>query len=120
MTGNATHTGRAPLRQVDFLVLAVLNEGPLHGYGIVQGIEEITEGRVRLRPGDVYRVLYRMSEQGLLQAATQSPEIEDEGARRTYYEITDAGRATAKDEATLLSGVSARLLAVADRSGDRR
>lgn len=97
-----------PLKQTEFLILAVLNERPLHGYGIVQEVERLSDGRVQLRPGDIYRVLYRMESRKLIEPV-QVEEPEDE--RRTYYGITDEGREIAEAEARLLSGVSARLLA---------
>lgn len=98
------------LRQVDFLVLAVLHDEPLHGYGIVQAIDRVTDGRVQLRPGDVYRVLYRLHRDGLLtQVGRRSAPAGNE--RRTYYRITKLGRQAAADEARLLSTISARLLA---------
>ena len=86
----------------------------MHGYGIVQAIAEITDGRVRLRPGDVYRVLYRMQRRNWLEPADRptSDDLGDE--RRTYYQLTALGMRLAADEAELMSSVAARLLA-ADR-----
>lgn len=97
------------IRQIDFLVLAVLNEGPMHGYGIVQRLSEMTGGRVDLRPGDVYRVLYRMHESGQIEPVPDGELDDDE--RRSYYRITGAGREIATEQAELLAGVSAQLLA---------
>ncbi len=104
------------LRQVDFLVLAVLQAEPLHGYGIVRAIDSLSGGRVQLRPGDVYRVLYRMQRAGLLEAAGRG-EVEDGAERRTYYRITERGRQVAAEQASLLAGVSARVLAAGPGSG---
>src|SRR3990172_2430001 len=47
---------RLPLRPLEFLVLAVLEDEPLHGYGMVQRIESRTGGVVRAPPGHLYRV----------------------------------------------------------------
>ena len=52
-------TKRPPLKPVEFLVLSILQNGPLHGYGIVQEMNARTDGRVSPRPGDLYRILYR-------------------------------------------------------------
>lgn len=101
-------TASALLKQVDFLILAVLTAEPLHGYGIVQELERISDGRIQLRPGDVYRVLYRMHRQGLIEPLEPEQRADE---RRTYYGITKRGRTVAEAEARLLSGVSARLLA---------
>jgi len=100
---------RSPLKPVEFLVLAVLFEEPRHGYGIVQQIEERTGGRVQLRPGDVYRVIYRLEERGLLRNADRRVADSEDG-RRTYYAITDDGRELARDEAEMLTDVSSALV----------
>ena len=106
-----TETGRrVPLKPVEFLVLAVLSDLPLHGYGIVREIDDRTQGKVQLRPGDVYRVIYRLRERGLLDdAGRRAPgDLDDE--RRTYYRITPLGREVATEEAELLAQISAPLL----------
>lgn len=110
-------TSRPPLKQVEFLILAVLFDEPLHGYGIVQRIEERTGGRVRLRPGDVYRVIYRLGDRGLLQESDRRAADGDE--RRTYYAITAEGREVATGEAEMLSEVSSSLVSKAAGEGRR-
>ncbi len=101
---------RVPLKPIEFLLLAVLSDSPLHGYGIVREIHDRTQGKVRLRPGDVYRVIYRLRERGLLDdAGRQAPgDLDDE--RRTYYRITPLGLDVATEEAELLAHISAPLL----------
>lgn len=96
------------LKQIDFLVLAVLQKGPLHGYGIVQRLEELTEGAVALRPGDVYRVLYRMQRANLL---APSGDVETETGRRANYAITPLGQRILSSQAEILAGVAAKVLA---------
>lgn len=90
------------LRPVDFLVLLGLADGPLHGYGVVRRIAEETGGAVRLVPGNLYAVLRRLLEQGLLEETDKrlAPELDD--ARRRYYQLTSAGRAAAAAEAARL------------------
>ncbi|MCH7825843.1 MAG: PadR family transcriptional regulator [Acidobacteria bacterium] len=103
---------RSPLKPVEFLLLAVLYDDPRHGYGIVQQIDERTHGRVQLRPGDVYRVIYRLAQRGLLVETDRR--ADDAGAeRRTYYAITEAGRELAHAEAEMLSEVSSALVSKA-------
>lgn len=108
--------GHAPLRPVDFLVLAVLHEEPLHGYGIVRQIEERTGGRVSLRPGDVYRVLYRMQGDGLLEPVERREAAEAGGKSRTYYRITELGRRLVAADAAMLRDVATGVLA-SERGG---
>lgn len=98
-----------PMRPIEFLVLAVLAEGELHGYGIVQQIEERTGGRVRPKPGNLYRVLDRLLERGLLVEAEERAAEDLDDQRRRYYGITDAGRKALDEEATLLGKVVERV-----------
>lgn len=103
-----------PLKRIEFLVLAVLAETPLHGYGIALQIDERTVGRETVRPGSLYRVLDRLQRRGLLEKADRRRVARDEDARRTYYRLTPRGRRAVLDEARLLSGVAARVVARAE------
>jgi len=97
-----------PLKPAELFVLAVLRAGPLHGYGIVQEVAARSQGRIRIRPGNLYRVLDRMLERGLIEVAGQRGAGDD---RRTDYRITSLGRKTAQAEAKVLAGVIDELLA---------
>jgi DNA-binding PadR family transcriptional regulator len=74
-----------PLAPRDLLVLAVLADGPLHGYGLIKAVETRTSSGVRLDPANLYRVLRRMRSLGWIE------EEEDEERRRTHR-ITASGR----------------------------
>ena len=50
-----------PLQEPTFLILTALAAGPQHGYGIMTDVEEISEGRLRLRAGTLYAALDRKS-----------------------------------------------------------
>jgi DNA-binding PadR family transcriptional regulator len=95
-----------PLKPAELFVLAVLRGGPLHGYGIVQEVAARSAGRIQIRPGNLYRVLDRMLERGLIEVLKASGDD-----RRTDYRITPLGRKTAQAEAKLLSLVIGDLLA---------
>ena len=97
-----------PLKPAELFVLAVLRAGPLHGYGIVQEVAARSQGRIQIRPGNLYRVLDRMLERGLIEVAGQRGAGDD---RRTDYRITSLGRKTAQAEAKVLAGVIDELLA---------
>jgi DNA-binding PadR family transcriptional regulator len=97
-----------PLKPVELFVLAVLREGPLHGYGIVQEVAARSGGRIQVRPGNLYRVLDRLLDRGLVDVAGNRGSGDD---RRTDYRITPLGRKTAQAEAKLLSLVIGDLLA---------
>jgi DNA-binding PadR family transcriptional regulator len=97
-----------PLKPAELFVLAVLRTGPLHGYGIVQDVAARSQGRIRIRPGNLYRVLDRMMERGLIEVTGHRGSGEE---RRTEYRITSLGRRVAQAEARVLAGAIAELLA---------
>jgi DNA-binding PadR family transcriptional regulator len=97
-----------PLKPAELFVLAVLRAGPLHGYGLVQEVAARSRGRIQIRPGNLYRVLDRMLERGLIELYQRASAADE---RRTYYRITQLGRRVAQEEARLLTGVLEELLA---------
>lgn len=78
------------LKPTDFHVLLALAGEPLHGYGLVRRIELESEGRVRLLPGNLYAVLRRLDDAGLVEESEAPPDASDR--RRRYYRLTGAGR----------------------------
>ncbi|GGT29729.1 PadR family transcriptional regulator [Nonomuraea spiralis] len=54
-----------PLREQSYLVLLALSDGPLHGYGVIKAVRELSEDRVRLGAGTLYGALDRLTEAGL-------------------------------------------------------
>jgi DNA-binding PadR family transcriptional regulator len=99
----------AAVKLIELLVLAVLADGPQHGYALAREIERRSNARTRVRPGDLYRVLYRMSRAGLI-AEADPPASAAGDTRRAYYRITPLGRRTAREEAAYLHDVCAGLL----------
>ncbi len=82
-----------PLAPRDLLILAVLAEGPLHGYGLIKAVEARSRSGVLLDPANLYRVLRRMSGRQWIRAV----DGEVEGRRRTY-EIAPDGQAVLRAE----------------------
>jgi transcriptional regulator len=76
------------------LILALLSEQQLHGYGIAKRIEEKSEGALQFHVTSLYPILYRLERQGLVQSNWQQPEG---GRRRRYYELTPAGEAMLRE-----------------------
>lgn len=76
-----------PLAPRDLLILAVLAEGPSHGYGLIKAVETRSESGVLLDPANLYRVLRRMRDLGWIE------EAEGSGDRRRVHRITAEGRA---------------------------
>lgn len=80
-----------PLKPVDLQLLLALAAEERHGYGLVQAIEEATDGLVKLDPGNLYRVVRRLLAEGLV-AESDRRAPEPEGERRRYYRITALGQ----------------------------
>ena len=98
-----------PLPPQVFHVLLGLGEDTLHGYGIIQAFEALTEGRETLLPGSLYGTLSRMVNAGLLQEVDPPRAQSSGGPPRRYYQATAYGMAVARAESERLE----RLLAAA-------
>ena len=76
----------SPLTETTFYILISLME-PLHGYGIMQKVERLSSGRIKLWPGTLYGALNNLLEAKMI-------ELEDGGglhSRRKVYRIKDLG-----------------------------
>lgn len=98
-----------PLSETVFLILSSLAAGPRHGYAILQDVESITDGRVRLSTGTLYGALKRLLESGAIRRFNEKNPERD----RQAYELTAAGRKVLAAELNrmriLTSTVSSRL-----------
>lgn len=73
-----------PMTETGFYILLCLRR-PMHGYSIVQQVEALTGGEIRLSPGTMYGSLSKMEKDGLI-------EFLHEEDKRKIYEITELGR----------------------------
>ncbi|MCI8672105.1 MAG: PadR family transcriptional regulator [Lachnospiraceae bacterium] len=73
-----------PMTETAFYILLCLRS-PNHGYGIVQKVERLTDGAIRLAPGTMYGSLSKMEKDGLIRFIREEE-------KRKIYEITDLGR----------------------------
>lgn len=91
-----------PLHPLEFRILLALLEGPGHGYRIVKEIEAREDDGATIYPANLYRRMRRLLDDGLLAEAAPPDGEQDAGSRRTYYRLTDLGRAVARAEAARL------------------
>jgi len=77
--------GRTRRGDIKFLILAVLAEGPRHGYDIIAALEEKSNGRYRPSAGSVYPTLTMLEEGGFITG--------EQADGKRVFTITDAGRA---------------------------
>lgn len=81
---------------LDMLILKAVSLGPLHGYGILLRIQQISKDRLEIQQGSLYPALYRLEDQGLI--ASEWGESENRRKAR-YYRLTAAGRRQLQAEA---------------------
>lgn len=83
--------GDAELLQgtLDMLILKVAALRPIHGYAIVQRIQQISKDKLRIRQGSLYPALYRLENRGWLKAEWKTTEG---GREAKFYSVTKAGR----------------------------
>ena len=80
---------------LDLLILKAVSLGPLHGYGVLLRIQQISQNRLQIQQGSLYPALYRLEHQGLI----TSEWGESENKRKAkYYRLTAAGRRRFKEE----------------------
>jgi DNA-binding PadR family transcriptional regulator len=97
-----------------FVVLALLEEQPRHGYELMKELEERTGGAYRPSPGVVYPTLAMLEDEGLIRQA-ETPE----GGRK-LFEITDAGRSEIERNRPLVDAALGRMDEVSRQAGPGR
>lgn len=80
---------------LDLLILRAVSLGPLHGYGVLLRIEQISGGALLIEQGALYPGLFRLIRQGQLKADWG---ISENNRRAKFYELTDAGRKRLREE----------------------
>ena len=73
-----------PMTETGFYILLCLQK-PNHGYGVVQMVEQMTEGEIRLPPGTMYGSLSKMEKDKLIRFVREEE-------KRKLYELTELGR----------------------------
>jgi len=81
---------------LDMLILKAVSLGPLHGYGILLRIQQISKQRLEIQQGSLYPALYRLEDQGWISSVWG----ESENKRKAkYYNLTPAGKRRLRAEA---------------------
>src|SRR5438270_10314335 len=95
---------------LDLLILKAVSLKPLHGYGILLRIRQISGDALEIPQGSLYPALYRLEHQDLIVAEWGQSE---NNRRAKYYTLTAAGRRRLRDETAgwnrLVSAISAAL-----------
>ena len=80
---------------LDLLILKAVSLGPLHGYGILLRIQQVSRDKLQIQQGSLYPALYRLEHQGFI--VSQWGESENR-RKAKYYRLTAAGRRRMTDE----------------------
>src|SRR6476620_9599325 len=80
---------------LDLLILKAVSLGPLHGYGVLLRIAQISQEALLIEQGALYPALFRLVRQGLLKATWGTS---DNNRRAKFYELTATGRKRMREE----------------------
>jgi len=80
---------------LEMLILKTLALEPMHGFGIVLRIEQISKGVFRVNPGSLFPAFSRLERAGRIKAEWRATE---NNRRAKYYLLTDSGRKALKEE----------------------
>ena len=95
---------------LDMLILKAVSLKPLHGYGVLLRIKQISDGALEIPQGSLYPALYRLEHQDLIASEWGQS---DNNRRAKYYTLTTAGRRRLREETAgwnrLASAITAAL-----------
>jgi len=91
---------------LDMLILKTLASGPMHGWGVSQRIQQISSGVLNINQGSLYPALYRLEDQGWIEAEWGSS---DNNRQAKYYKLTRAGRKQLDEETANWQRLSAAI-----------
>ena len=95
---------------LDMLILKAVSLRPLHGYGVLVRIQQISRHALKIPQGSLYPALYRLEHQGLIAAEWAQSE---NNRRAKYYTLTAAGQRRLREEAAgwnrLVSAITAAM-----------
>ena len=80
---------------LDMLILKSLSLQPMHGFGVTQRIEQISQGVFKVNPGSLLLAFQRMEREGLIEAEWR---VSENSRRAKYYSLTSRGRKHLKAE----------------------
>jgi DNA-binding PadR family transcriptional regulator len=96
-----------PLTPAIAHILLAVADQERHGYAIMQEVERITDGAVRMGPGTLYGTIKRMLAAGLIDEMEERPNPSDDDERRRYYRATPLGRGVLEEETARMASLVA-------------
>lgn len=100
---------------LDMLILKAVSLAPLHGYGVLQRIRQISGEALSIPQGSLYPALYRLEHQALIRAEWGTSE---NGRRAKFYTLTTAGRRRLREETAGWNRLATAIAAALNTSRD--
>jgi transcriptional regulator len=94
---------------LDMLILKAVSLGPLHGYGVLLRIQQISNGSLQIQQGSLYPALYRLEHQGLISGEWGESE---NNRRAKYYRLSATGRKRLRADLDSWTRLSAAIASV--------
>jgi transcriptional regulator len=101
---------------LDMLILKAVSLKPLHGYGVLLRIRQISKDALDIPQGSLYPALYRLEHQGLILAEWGES---DNRRKAKYYTLTPSGRKRLREEAAGWNRLAAAIAAALDATPDK-
>ncbi len=105
--------GRSPSKplqgSLSLLILKTLSRGPLHGYGITNHIQQISEGILQVEEGSLYPALHRMEQEGWISSEWATS---DTNRRVRFYKLTTQGKRQLAEEESQWKQITAAVVKV--------
>lgn len=98
---------------LDLLILKAVSLGPLHGYGVLLRIQQISGGSLHIEQGALYPALFRLQHRGLLASEWGTSE---NNRRAKFYQLTAAGRKRLRLETESWNRLTAAMASVLNTS----
>ncbi len=110
-------TNRVELPQgaLEMLILKAVSLGPLHGYGILLRIQQISNQRLEILQGSFYTAVYRLERRGWIKGEWGESE---NNRRARFYSLTAAGRRQLKQETARWTDMASVVAGILDAKGD--
>ena len=100
---------------LDMLILKAVSLGPLHGYGILLRIQQVSKNRLEIQQGSLYPALYRLEHQGWVTSGWGESE---NNRRAKYYRLTAAGKKQLSNEHSRWTQMTRAIAALMSPSGN--
>src|SRR4029450_8896141 len=100
---------------LDMLILKAVSLNPLHGYGVLLRIKQISKDALDIPQGSLYPALYRLEHQGLIEAEWGES---DNNRKAKFYTLTAAGRKRLKEETAGWNRLAGAIGAALNAAGD--